>query len=348
MSMEPHECSLNEQHYLLYTVFCGRYPPELSNDQISYEEVLTSRAGNLNIARWSKIIYKHTKIHLRDLDEGIEQSVNSSCLAFKNVCQILSSHMVSCTLGLSSFQEWLEFRGNDNNEYNEARHKSAAVYFIKAVNHILRGKFFGDMDNIRNHVRIAKFKNREGKDVTQEINVVSKRGEKITGCSYDCLTCSDTRHKPITAIVEEAYKAVISNSKKEDKDESAFLDSVIGQELMGPWLAILEKHQSCLWEKLRGLVGHSTYIYEYFSETNSIDRKGLDQYGTWGGMRTIALFSKEEWMLKLNGESIKRNVPGLINLIKETSIKLKNMSKKQKVKNDMPKRKRQQKMSKKC
>lgn len=340
MSEEAHECSLNELQFLLKAIYCDPYPTELSNECIAYKDLLASGAGrNLNIARWRRIISRHTKIKPSVWDEGSEQLVHSSCLAFKKISQILSSHMISCTLGLSSFQEWLEscrLGLDDNYEYNEATHKNAAVYFIKAVDHILHGKFFGDMDNIRKYVREAKF---------QEINVVSSGGEEITGYSYDCLTCSERRRNPIISIVEEAYKAVISNSKKEISDlsdENSFLDSDIGRELMGPWLDILEKHQKYLWNKLRGLRHHSKYIEEYFS-SDSIDGKGLDQYGKWNGMRTIALFSQGEWLLKMNGRRITRHLPSILSAVKEAESNLRNesektSSKKKKAKNRKPKR----------
>lgn len=323
--MIDHEYSLDEQQYYFYVVYCnGGYPVELSNNCITYNTLLDNNAARITPGRWRWTISKHTRIRESDWSDDCQQMVDASCLIFKRVSQLLASHMISCSLGLSAFQEWLECKGLDNYVYNETTHKNAAVYFIKAVEHILRGKCFGDIDDFtRNFCSSAKVKDKQGKDVTRQVKVSSRGGEEITGYSYDCLTCGDRRVKPITATVEGAYKAVIDNNSKKISnlsDYNSFSDSGIGQRLMGPWLHILDVHQAYLWNQLREMIPHSRYIREYFSLKSSIDGEGLDHYGKWDGMRPVALFSKGEWLCRLNGARIERNINSLMKAIKKAML----------------------------
>ena len=329
--MIDHEYSLNEQHYFFFVVYCnGGYPVELSNNCIKYNTLLDNTAATITPKRWRWTISKHTKIGESDWSDDCKQMVDASCLIFKRVSQLLASHMISCSLGLSAFREWLECKGLENYVYKETTHKNAAVYFIKAVEHILRGKCFGDIDDFtRKFCSSATVNDKQGKKVTRQVKVSSRGGEEITGFSYDCLTCKYRRVNPITATVEGAYKAVINNNSKKVSDLSdynSFSDSGIGQRLMGPWLHILDVHQAYLWNQLREMIPYSKYIREYFS-LSSIDGEGLDQCGKWDGMRPVALFSKGEWLCRLNGARIERNIRSLRIAIKKAENEQKTSAK---------------------
>ena len=275
------QCSLDPLRYVSWIVH--DYPNQLSAAPLLYNELLKSDGALICPQRWKKVIgdlfgdnrWKELKAKTPHLIKV--------CQTFHMVSRIMAAQMISCTLGLSSLKEWLKFKECDEYKYNSQTHKKAAIYFCKAIERILHGSIFNSStDTVLTAACTSK--------IPKHSRVASiKQGVAVTGCSYDCLMDTENRHHPLIETIAKALTGREVEDNRRNNFVNSFIESTIGERLVGPWTNILEQHQEHLWNLFKDLAFHSEFIKEYLNADGlrTIDGKKLEEHSKWGHLNLL-------------------------------------------------------------